>query len=104
MMGRQKTGCDNDKRRSRFLASDHGGGIHRNKSFCDSRAQDLCPEEGSLGLLDNLLVHRLRGVVHDHGALLVVDLGVNPGIADEVDNPLLTLVLAQTKAGREVPR
>jgi hypothetical protein len=42
-------------------------------------------------------------VVHDDGAGLVVDLGVDAGVADEVNNPLLTLVLAQAEAGREVP-
>jgi hypothetical protein len=105
----------------RFLASAHGRGI----SFRDSGAgnvlvnkcksdngqvlfgiglpQDLCPEEGSLGLLNDLLVNRLGRVVHDDGALLVVDLGVNPGVADEVDNPLLTLILAQTKTSGQIP-
>lgn len=72
--------------------------------FCDSSAQDLCAEEGTLGLLDDLLVDRLRGVVHDNSALLVIDLGVNPGVANKVDNPLLTLVLVQTEASGKVPR
>ena len=65
--------------------------------------QNLRPEEGTLGLLDDLLVHRLRGVVHDHGALLVIDLGIDAGVADQVDDPLLALVLAQAEAGGEVP-
>lgn len=55
--------------------------------------EDLRPEEGTLCLLNNLLVYRLRGVVHDHCAFLVINLGVNTGIADQVDNPLFTLVL-----------
>ena len=71
--------------------------------FCNSRAQDLCAEEGTLGLLDDLLVNRLRGVVHDDSALLVIDLGVNPGVANKVDNPLLTLVLVQTETSGKVP-
>jgi hypothetical protein len=66
--------------------------------------QDLCPEEGTLRLLNHLLVNRLGRVVHNHSALLVVDLGVNPSVADEVDNPLLTLILAQTKTSRQIPR
>jgi hypothetical protein len=63
----------------------------------------LCPEEGTLRLLNDLLVNRLGRVVHDNGALLVVDLGVNPGITDEVNNPLLTLILAQTKTSGQIP-
>jgi hypothetical protein len=50
-----------------------------------------------------LLVDAHGRVVHDDGAGLVVDLGVDAGVADEVNNPLLTLVLAQAEAGREVP-
>jgi hypothetical protein len=68
-----------------------------------SGAEDLCAEEAALGALDNLLVDAHGRVVHDDGAGLVVDLGVNAGVADEVNNPLLTLVLAQTEAGREIP-
>lgn len=64
----------------------------------------MCAEEGTLGLLNDLLVDRLRGVVHDNSALLVIDLGVNPGVANKVDNPLLTLVLVETEAGGKVPK
>ena len=74
-----------------------------NKMKRGSIPQDLCPEECTLGLLNDLLVHRLRRVVHDHRALLVVDLGVDTGVADQVDNPLLTLILVQTETGRKVP-
>jgi hypothetical protein len=63
----------------------------------------LCAEEGTLGLLNDLLVHRLGRVVHDDGARLVVDLGIDTGVADEVDDPLLTLVLAQTETSGEIP-
>lgn len=63
----------------------------------------MCAEEGTLGLLDDLLVHRLGRVVHDDGARLVVDLGIHAGVADEVDDPLLTLVLAQTETSRQIP-
>lgn len=65
--------------------------------------QNLRAEESTLGLLNDLLVHRLRGVVHDHSALLVVDLGVDTSVADQVDDPLLTLILVQTQTGRQVP-
>lgn len=60
-------------------------------------------EERTLGLLDDLLVHRLGRVVHKNSALLVVNLGIDTGVADQVDNPLLALVLVQTQTGREVP-
>jgi hypothetical protein len=59
-----------------------------------SSAEDLCAEEAALGALDDLLVDAHGWVVHDDGAGLVVDLGVDAGVADEVNNPLLTLVLA----------
>lgn len=66
--------------------------------------QDLCAEEGTLCLLNDLLVDRLGRVVHNHSALLVVDLGVNPGVADQVDNPLLALVLVQTETSGQIAR
>ena len=68
-----------------------------------SGAENLCAEEAALGALDNLLVDAHGRVVHDDGTGLVVDLGVNAGVADEVDDPLLTLVLAQAEARREIP-
>jgi hypothetical protein len=68
-----------------------------------SGAKDLCAEETALGALDNLLVDTHGRVVHDDSAGLVVNLGVDPSVADEVNNPLLTLILAQTEAGREIP-
>ena len=68
-----------------------------------SGAEDLGAEETALGALDNLLVDAHGRVVHDDGAGLVVNLGVNAGVADEVNNPLLTLVLAEAEAGRQIP-
>lgn len=68
-----------------------------------SCAEDLGAEEAALGALDDLLVDAHGRVVHDDGAGLVVDLGVDAGVADEVDNPLLALVLAEAEAGGEVP-
>jgi hypothetical protein len=115
--GRQKTGFDNNKKEVGFLASAHGGNL-----FCDSRTgdmlattwlvldlearcipQDLCAEEGTLGLLDDLLVHRRGRVVHDDGTGLVVDLGIDSGVADQVDDPLLALIFAQTETSGEIP-
>lgn len=69
----------------------------------DDKPQDLCTEECTLGLFNDLLVHRLRRVVHDHSALLVVNLRVDTGVADQVNNPLLTLVLVQTETSGQVP-
>lgn len=65
--------------------------------------QNLCAEECSLGLLNDLLVHRLRWMVHNHRTLLVVDLGVDASVTDQVDNPLLTVILVQAETGRKVP-
>lgn len=62
----------------------------------------MCAEEGTLCLLDDLLIDRLGRVVHDNSALLVVDLGIHPSIADQVDNPLLTLILVKTEASGQV--
>lgn len=66
-------------------------------------AHDLRPEEAALCPLDNLLVDALRRVVHDDCAGLVVDLGVDACVADQVDDPLLALVLRQAQACGEVP-
>jgi hypothetical protein len=62
-------------------------------SFRNRRAQDLCPEETALCSLNDLLVDGLWRVVHDDCAGLIVDLRVDTGVADEVDDPLFTLVL-----------
>lgn len=71
--------------------------------LCHSGAEDLGAEEATLGALDDLLVDAHGRVVHDDGAGLVVDLGIHAGVADQVDNPLLTLVLAEAETGGEVP-
>ena len=42
-------------------------------------------------------------MVHDHGTVFVVDLGVDAGFADEVDDPFLAFVLVKAEAGGEVP-
>ena len=73
------------------------------RSLGDGGAQHLCAEEAALCALDDLLVDALGRVVHDDGAGLVVDLGVDARVADQVDDPLLALVLRQAEAGGEVP-
>ena len=52
------------------------------RSFGNGGAEDLGPEKAALGALDDLLVDGLRRVVHDDGAGLVVDLGVDACVAD----------------------
>lgn len=42
-------------------------------------------------------------MVHDNSSLLVVNLCIYPGIPNEVDNPFLALILAQTKASGKIP-
>lgn len=61
------------------------------------------PEETTLCALDDLLVDGLRGVVHDDGAFLVVDFGVDAGVADEIDDPFFAFVLGEAEAGGEIP-
>lgn len=56
------------------------------------RAQNLRPEECSPSPLYHVLVDILRGVIHDHSASLVVNLGINLGISDQVDYPLLAFI------------
>ena len=80
-----------------------GGRARETGSLCDSSAEDLCAEEAALCALNDLLVDRLRGVVHDDGAGLVIDLGVDARVADQVNDPLLALVLREAEAGGEVP-
>jgi len=73
------------------------------RSFRDRSAQDLSPEEAALCPLDDLLIDGLWWVVHNDCAGLVINLCVYACVADEVDNPLLTLVLREAEAGGEVP-
>lgn len=62
----------------------------------------MCPEEATLGLLDDLLVNVVGRVVHDYGAVLAVDLGIQSSLADQVDNPLLTVVRVQAELGAKI--
>lgn len=41
-------------------------------------------------------------MVHDNSAILGVNLGVEAGLTDQVDNPLLTVVRVETKLGAEI--
>ena len=41
-------------------------------------------------------------MIHHHRAVSVVDFGVNTGITDEVDDPLLAFVLVEAEAGGEI--
>ena len=42
-------------------------------------------------------------MVHENGASFVVDLGVDAGVPDQVDDPFLTLGVRETETGGEVP-
>ena len=41
-------------------------------------------------------------MVHNDGALLVINLGIEAGVANEVDNPLLGIVVVESEAGAKV--
>ena len=62
-------------------------------SFRDRRTQDLCPEEATLCSLDDLLIYRLRRMVHDHGTSLIINLSIHSSVADKINNPLFSLIL-----------
>jgi len=61
-----------------------------------SSAQNLGSEETTLSSFYYLLIDGAGRVVHYDGALLVIDLGIKPGVSDEVDNPFLSFVLAKS--------
>lgn len=62
----------------------------------------MCPEESTLRLLNNLLIDTRRRMIHYHCAGLIIDLGVDSGIANEVDNPFLTFIGREAKARGEI--
>ena len=68
----------------------------------NSSTQNLCSEEAALRALNDLLINTAWRMVHDYRAFLVINLGVYPRVSNQVDDPLLTLILVQTKAGREI--
>ena len=65
----------------------------------DSSTQHLCPEEGALCLFNDLLIHALWRVVHNDRASFVVDFGVQAGVSDQVDDPLLTFDFREAETG-----
>jgi hypothetical protein len=72
--------------------------LKRHRSLRHRRTQHLCPEEAALCPLDDLLVDGLGRVVHNHSAGLVVNLRIDACVPNEVDDPLLALVLAQSES------
>lgn len=69
---------------------------------CYSGAEDLSSEKSTLCSFDDLLVDGAGRMVHHYCAFLVVNLGVDSGVTDEIDNPLLALVLTKTQPHAEV--
>lgn len=69
----------------------------------NSSVQDLRSEESTLGLLNDLLVNVVGRVVHDDGAVLAVNLGIQAGLANQVDDPLLAVIRVQAKLGAQIP-
>lgn len=67
-------------------------------SLPNRRTHDLRPEEAALRPLDDLLIHTLRRVVHDNRACLVIDLRIDPCIANEVDDPLFAFFGREAEA------
>ena len=63
------------------------------RSFRNRSTHDLCPEEAALCPLNDLLVYALRRVIHDDCAGLVVNLGVDACVPDQVDDPFLAFIL-----------
>ncbi|MFN9906684.1 MAG: hypothetical protein ACK56F_11280, partial [bacterium] len=59
--------------------------------------EHLGAEGERLGLLDELLVGGVRVHAHHDGALLRVDLGVQLGVPDEVDDPALSVLGAHVQ-------
>lgn len=65
--------------------------------------QHLSSEKASFRSLDDLLVDWLWWMIHHHCSCLIVDFGIDSGIADEVNDPFLSLVLRQAEACRKIP-
>lgn len=68
-----------------------------------SPSQNLRPKEPTLRPFDDLLIHALRRMVHQHCAGLVVDFCVYSCVADEVDDPFLAFGSREAEAEGEVP-
>jgi hypothetical protein len=67
-----------------------------------SCTQNLGSKESALGPLDHLLVYAAWRVVHYDSALLVVNLGIHSCVTDQIDDPLLSLILAETQSRAQV--
>ena len=75
----------------------------RGKRRWDSNVpENRSPEKTALGPLNDLLIYGVGRVVHQHGALLVVEFAVHARVADQVDDPLLAVVLVEAEARGEV--
>jgi hypothetical protein len=59
--------------------------------------QHIGAEAQRLGLVDHLLVHAWLGAAHNDVMLFRVNLRVEPGIADQIDDPELCLLLAHVE-------
>lgn len=68
----------------------------------DSRGEDLSAEESAFSAFDDLLVDGHGRVVHADCAGFVVDFGVDPRVADEIDDPLLAFVRGEGEATGKV--
>lgn len=79
-----------------FLATAH---CMTSSSLRHRAAQYTRPEECPLRLLNDLLIHALWRVIHHDGAGLVIDLRVDSGVANEVDDPFFAFVGAEGEAG-----
>jgi hypothetical protein len=42
-------------------------------------------------------------VIHNDGALLIVDLGIYTSITDQIDDPFLAFAWCEVETGREIP-
>ena|SRR5579871_330623 len=71
-------------------------------SFRNRRTKHLSPKEPTLCTLNNLLVDTHGRMIHNDGTRLIVDLCVDTGVTDEVDNPFLAGVFIETEAGGEI--
>lgn len=68
----------------------------------NSSTHNLRPEKAALGLFNDLLVDVVGWMIHHHGAVLRINLGIQPRLADKIDNPLLAVVWVEAELGRQV--
>ena len=71
--------------------------------FRNGRTQHAGPEMHALRPLDDLLVDRVRRMVHQHRPLPVIELAVHASVSDQVDDPFLAFVFIEAEAGGEIP-